>query len=154
MKAEYINPFVNCTMNVFKTMLDMKPVKGKLRLKEDNKTQHDISGIIGLSGKASGTVVLCFEKKVAFKVVEGLLKSPVNDINSDVTDAIGEMANMVAGRAKVELNKFGFDISISVPSVIIGNHSVASPRDIPTIIIPFTCEHGEFSVEVSLKTPK
>lgn len=154
MKAEYINPFVNSTVKVFKTMLGIDPVKGRIFLKEGSKATHDISGIIGLSGRASGSVVLCFSRAVAFSVAGKLLNAEVSEVDRDVTDAIGELANMIAGAAKADLNKFDFDISISIPSVVVGvGHTIAMPHDIPTIVIPFSSENGEFSVEVSLKTP-
>jgi len=57
MQAAYINPFISSLKNTFQTMLACKARRGALSLKEDCKAKHQVSGVIGLSGKAVGTVV-------------------------------------------------------------------------------------------------
>jgi CheY-specific phosphatase CheX len=41
--------------------------------------------------------------------------------------------------------------SISVPTVVIGQHKVAFPKGVPIISIPCGTEAGNFSIEVALK---
>ena len=66
-----------------------------------------------------------------------------------MTDAVGELANIIAGAAKADLQ--GLNVTISLPSVVVGtNHKVTTPKDIPSIVIPFSCTHGEFVVEVCI----
>ncbi len=155
MRVEYINPFIKSTLNLFKTMIGMMPTQGKPYVKTDDSVTHDVSGIIGLTGQASGSVVLSFSTSAALKIAGAFMGTEVTELNQDVTDAIGEMTNMVSGGAKAELNKFGFNISISIPSIVIGReHRISKPKDVPCVMVPFTTEFGDFSVEVSLKTPK
>ena len=59
---------------------------------------HDVSGVIGLSGKASGTVVVSVDREVAMCVTEKMLGDRPDTLNADVMDAIGEITNMIAGR--------------------------------------------------------
>jgi chemotaxis protein CheX len=69
-----------------------------------------------------------------------------------VSDAIGEIANIIAGNAKQHLTQF--NLSISLPKVIMGkDHTIASQRGVPTIVVPFESPLGNFAMEVSLKTP-
>ena len=155
MRVEYINPFIKSTLNMFKTMINLVPEQGKPFLKTDDTVSHDVSGIIGLTGQASGSVILSFSNEAALKIVSAFIGMEMKEIDPDVTDAIGELANMVAGGAKAELNKFGFNISVSIPNIIVGgDHRITKPKDVPCISIPFKTEHGDFSVDVSLKTPK
>lgn len=147
--AQYINPFLASAVNVFRTVLDCELKRGTLFLKGNVQPNHEISGVIGLSGKAAGTVVLSLGREVALKATEVMTGDAPPELNADVVDAIGELTNMIAGSAKSQLEQF--EMSISLPSVIIGhNHSVAFPRNTVPIGIPFDCRWGSVCVDVGL----
>jgi chemotaxis protein CheX len=112
---------------------------------------YDVSGIIGMSGEARGNVVLSFPKDAALKVVSAFAGIQSKCLDEDFCDAVGELANMVAGNAKKDLE--GLHVSISIPSVVLGrNHRIMTERKAPCICVPFTCDHGRFALEVSLVT--
>ena len=67
-KAEFINPFVSSAIEVFRTMLDCELKRGELYLKGHNQPDFDISGVVGLSGKASGAAVVSLGKQVALRL--------------------------------------------------------------------------------------
>jgi len=72
-------------------------------------------------------------------------------LNDDVTDAVGELANIIAGSAKKNLTDF--KITISLPTVVLGaEHSIFEPKDVLSMIIPFQCDAGKFDVAVNLKS--
>ena len=58
MKSEYINPFLNGTINVLKTMASVTPVPGKSYVKKNKLSTGDISEVIGLTGAKQGSVVV------------------------------------------------------------------------------------------------
>jgi chemotaxis protein CheX len=151
MRAEYINPFVNALSTTFKTMLDCEVHRGVpfLRSNEMSSPNKDICGVIGMSGKMMGMCIVGLSKSVAVKAASHLLMSPCDEINTEVTDAVGEIANMVAGAAKSQLEEH--ELRISLPSVIVGeNYQVRFPSTSPPICIPFQCEWGEILLEVGL----
>ena len=149
MRVEYINPFITATTNVFETMVNCKLTRGKIRVLNGESPIHPISGIIGLSGKAVGTVVLSLSEGVALKAAAALLMMEVTEINDDVIDAVGELANMVAGGAKSKLDEY--ELSISLPSVITGaGHEVRFPSNVTPICVPFECDWGSLTIEVGL----
>ena len=148
MKAEYINPFITSIISVFDTMLNCELTHGKLFLKTNHCPEHEISGIIGLSGKASGTVVLSLNRNTAISAAEALLGSRPPEINADVKDAVGELVNMVAGGAKAQLEQF--DMSLTIPTVITGRFSVEFPSKTPPICVPFESPWGSLTIEVGL----
>jgi chemotaxis protein CheX len=110
---------------------------------------HDVSAIIGMSGDVEGTVVLSFPSDTARRVVAVFTGSDAPLSNEDLSDAIGEVVNMVAGGAKAQFN--GKSISISCPSVVVGGHKIYGAKDSITVAIPCTCDCGEFSVEVAMR---
>jgi chemotaxis protein CheX len=149
MKAEYINPFMTSLTNAFDTMLSCPVQRGKLTLKSAATPQFEVSGVIGLSGNAVGTVVLSLSRDVAMKATSVMLMTEANELNSDVVDAVGELTNMVAGAAKAELEEY--KLSISLPNVVLGKgHEIRFPSNVTPICVPFSCEWGELAIEVGL----
>lgn len=147
--SKLIMPFVHSTMNVFTTMVNIKPTIAAPHLKTDAKVTHDVSGVIGFSGEVVGSVVVSFQLKTAQQLVNGLVGMEVDPNGPDFIDAIGELANMIAGNAKKDL---GLNASIAVPTVIIGrDHIIGRTSGIPCIVIPCTTDVGEFAVEVNIK---
>ena len=73
MKAEHINPFVRSTVAVFSTMCGCELTRGELSLKEQFQPEYEISGVIGLSGKLAGTVVVSLHESMALYIAETLL---------------------------------------------------------------------------------
>jgi chemotaxis protein CheX len=149
MDVRYINPFLSAIQNVFETMVNIPFTLGKPGLKKDDITSHEVSGIIGISGEVTGSVVVSFPESVALQIASALLGSELQKVDGDCTDTIGEIANMVAGDAKKGFPKA--DTSVSVPTVVIGKHKVAYPRGVPIITIPCKTSSGAFSIDVALK---
>lgn len=151
MKVAFINPFITATITTFEMMLKVKLLPGKPEIKTQPFPSFDISGIIGLSGDAIGSVVLSYPKIVALMAVSKFVGAEIKTIGPDVTDAIGELTNIVAGSAKAELQ--GMNVSISLPSVIMGrNHQISNPSGLESLVIPFNSEIGKINLEVCLKT--
>ncbi len=153
MDVRYVNPFVKSVTNVFNTMLQTEVTVGKPFLKTPKCDRPDVSGVIGLSGDVTGVVILGFTKDVAIAVAETFTGAKLTWDDPDFADALGELANMVAGGAKSNFE--GMNASISLPSVIVGaNHEVVGSRANPSLVIPCDAPMGHFTVEVALKIDK
>ncbi|MFA5863111.1 MAG: chemotaxis protein CheX [Phycisphaerae bacterium] len=151
MDVRYVNPFMGAIKNVFKTMLKLDVQFGKPYLKTVEQTSHDVSGIIGLSGDVVGTVIVSFPRLSAVKIASTFAGTALGDTDEDFSDAIGELANMIAGNAKKDIE--GLNISITTPSVVVGaGHQVKCAKIIPHLAIPCSCPAGSFVVEVGIKT--
>ena len=130
-------------------MLGCEPRRGQLALRGGSEGTYVVSGIIGLSGHAVGTVVLRFSAEVALRAASTMLMTDVPSINDDVLDAVGELTNMVAGAAKADLEEF--QLQVSLPNVITGaNHEVHFPSNVQPISIPFETDWGPMALEVGL----
>lgn len=152
MKVEYVNPFLVSTISTFKTMLGCVLTRGTPYVNNGSQPEHEVSGVIGLSGKAQGTVVVRLGREAALRATEAMLQERLPEINGDVVDAIGELANIIAGGAKAQLEHL--DLSISLPSVVTGKgHCIQFPTKVTPICIPFESEWGPITVEVGLSEP-
>jgi chemotaxis protein CheX len=144
-----IVPFVNSVREVFKTMVGVETTVQRPFVKVQPAPSYDVSGIIGFSGNIIGAVVVSFQKEAALKLVESFSGSACAIDSADFADAIGELANMVAGSAKKDL---GTQASITVPSVVIGpGHMLANLKDVPCVVVPCKTPVGDFCIEINIK---
>ena len=149
MQVEFINPFITSLDNAFRTMLACEVRRGAISLKDGHSPKFGISGIIGLSGKAVGTVVLSLSEAVALKAASTMLMCEATEIDADVVDAVGELTNMVAGGAKAELESYAMQVTL--PNVITGsNHDIRFPSDVTPICVSFDTDWGPLTLEVGL----
>lgn len=149
MQVELVNPFLSATTEVFRTMLSCELSRGQLALKKSHTPEFEVSGLIGLTGKCQGMVVVSLGRETAIRAAETLLAQPVSGLDAQVVDAVGELANMIAGAAKAKLAEY--ELSVGLPSVICGkNHSINFPSNSKPIVLPFDSPLGPVCVEVGL----
>jgi chemotaxis protein CheX len=149
MDPKLIVPLVNSVRAVFNTMVKVEVTILRPHLKNSPSVTYDVSGIIGLSGDLIGSIVVSFQMDAAAKLVSSFAGMALDPNGPDFPDAVGELANMIAGGAK---KAFGVMASITTPNVIIGaGHSVARLSDVPCVVIPCQTPVGNFAVEVSIK---
>lgn len=151
MDVKLINPFINATLNVLQTMAFIKCQAGKPYLKKDSVAQGDVSGVIGFTGESNGTISVTFDELCILKVVSNMFGEEMKELNDEVSDAVGEITNMISGQARQELETMGRLFHGAIPSVITGkNHKIESTAKGPKIAIPFTTDAGTFTISVCL----
>jgi chemotaxis protein CheX len=151
MDVRFINPFLNGTVSVLKTMAFVEPRPGKPFLKKDSIAKGDITGIIGLTGSVRGSLALSFSEGSILKIVSNMLGEEIKSINADIKDAVGEITNMICGSARKELETLGFNSTAAIPTVVSGKgHSITHVLGGPSIIIPFETADGPFVVDICI----
>ncbi|MBF0241812.1 MAG: chemotaxis protein CheX [Desulfamplus sp.] len=149
MDVKLINPFINATLNVLETMAFMRVTPGKPYLKKDNMAKGDVTGVIGLTGVANGTISVTFQEKCILAIVSNMLGEKMEHLDADIADAVGELTNMISGQARRELEEIGKIFKAAIPSVIMGrSHSIAHYTNGPRIAISFSTDNGDFTIEV------
>lgn len=153
MDVRFINPFIASVKVVFSTMLKTDVMFSKPLVKAAWEQNADVSAVIGLSGDAVGSVVLSFPIRTAVQAASKFSGVEMAPTHEDFADALGELANMVAGNAKAKFD--GLSVSISLPSVIVGReHTVSQSKLSPRLAIPCDSALGRFCVEVAMKVDK
>ena len=138
---KYIQPFIKVCETVFHEFCQTEVTAGRVFFvsKDEYESNWDISGIIGLSGEASGAVAISLKDVTAFQVTKTLTGSEHSSLDADVTDAVGEIINIIAGNVKKNFEE-ELKIKISLPTIVKGKaHSIVWPSEKTRIIcIPFT----------------
>jgi chemotaxis protein CheX len=148
--VRYINPFIAAVQHVFKTMLKTEILVSRPTIRDKDTPDSDVAAIIAFSGAATGNVTLCFSKKTAVRVARKFTGARL--LTQDPTalsDALGELANMVAGQARATLPEGG--IEVSLPQVVIGHqHRGPQSSGSPVLVLPCDSNLGRFSVQVTM----
>lgn len=152
MKAELINPFLEATVSVIKTMAFVDIQAGKPFIKKSTVSRGDISGVVGITGESEGSLSLTFSKECICQIVGNMFGEPCNDITEEVKDAVGELTNMISGDARRRLEALGIQLAGAIPSVITGpGHEIRHVTKEPIISIPFATGNGDFNIELCFK---
>lgn len=148
---EIQDKMIEATKEIFTTMIMME-----ITLEETQESHgpltDNITAMIGLAGTHKGVLAVHFPYAVALAITSSFLMMDVTEINDDVHDAMGEIANMLGGNVKTILSEKGRDIDLSMPSTISGSeYSFQSDKDVDRVIIKFGTEKGAFLVELDLE---
>jgi len=151
---QYIQPFIKVCKHVFKEFLNIElDAKLPYFMERETVTEWDVSGVIGLTGEARGSVVISLRENLAIKLTTILTGTEHTGLDADVVDAVGEIINIIAGNVKQELEE-SFRLVISLPTIVKGKeHSINWPDGQARVIcIPFNIsETDNFTLSVALE---
>ena len=155
---QYIQPFVKVCESVFNNFcnIEVKPGRVYFLTKDEYAKMWDMSGIIGLSGEVSGAVAISMSDQTAIQITKALTGKDHTAFDTDVTDAIGEIINIITGNVKKDFEE-DLRIRISLPSIVKGkDHSIVWPSEKTRIIcIPFHIfEDQEICLSVAMDQTK
>ena len=153
MDVKFINPFLDGTAEVLNKMAQINPVAGKSFAKTHDTAYGDVSGIIGMTGDAIGSLALTFSEKCIIGIISKMLGESHAEINKEVMDAVGELTNMISGASRKLMEKDNLKVFAAIPTVVFGKaHSVRHVIQGPSIVIPFKTEYGDFVIDVCLQS--
>ncbi|GEM_PF-5471967 len=121
-----LNSFVKeATENIIEATVGWKiegsvPIERSIDILENNKTSG-INVIINFIGTIKGAIILTCSNNMARNITSLMLGNEQNLSEEDIKDALGELLNMIAGMAKTKYSEKLGNITISVPTTIIGN---------------------------------
>ena len=149
MDVTLINPFIEATVHILETMASTKAEAGKPYLKEDNVARGDVTGVIGLTGNANGSISVSFTEETILSIVSNMFGEEIKELNEEIKDTVGEITNMISGQARQKLDEIGRSLKAAIPSVIMGkDHTITHISKHPVIAIPFHTRDDEFTIEV------
>ena len=133
-------------------MLDLEISSGEIQ--EDGPASSQASGVIallGLAGEWVGNGRICCTPEFGCKMASQLLMQTYTDVNEEVLDAIGEVANMIIGNVKNSLEERLGNLSLSPPTVIHGQNFEARNVGIKErLTVHFTSGSEELQIQLSI----
>ena len=103
----------------------------------------NVMAVVAFAGAHSGSVAFYCTEETAPTITGAMAGLPPADVQGEMTDAIGEITNMIAGTFRTKMADPGTPWAISVPTVIVGDHlrtrHVGAGR---TVLCTFTTAGG------------
>lgn len=150
-KEELTEKIIASTVEIFTGMVMMEVEAVDESIDKLGQIKNSITGMVGLAGTHRGVLAVHLPNNVAMAITSSFLGMEITEVNEDVQDAIGEIANMLGGDLKTFLSDKGKDIQLSLPSTIAGEeYTFMSQADADVVIVPFAAPEGKFFVEVEL----
>jgi len=110
---------------------------------------HSVTAMVGFAGLFNGLLSLHVPQTLALKFTSSMLGMEVTELDDDVNDALGEIANMAAGSFKHHLSKEGHEVRLSTPSVVSGGeYDIASGSLGDTLTLQYHCYGEPFMISV------
>ncbi len=146
-----LKQLIDDTRSVFSTMLGLDLMHLPLEVDPMEHFKDSVSAMVGLAGTYNGLISIHQPATLAIKLTETMLDMEVNEVDQDVFDALGEIANMVAGNIKQHLSRGGLDVRLSTPSVASGSDYIICAKQANSMNLLFDLDEEWMLVSVVLE---
>lgn len=148
---KYAQDISDSTQEIFSSMVMLDVSPGEPFKRTNSTLENSISGIIGLAGSVKGILAIHLPDKAALAITTAFLGVDVEEIDEDVCDAVGELANMLGGSIKTIIDPGGSEVQLSMPSAIHGEeYAVDCLADAEAVTVPFAFNGQTFMVELQI----
>jgi chemotaxis protein CheX len=145
-----IKNLIEDTRSVFSTMLGLELMHLPLEVDPLKNFTDCISAMVGLAGTYNGLVSVHQPISLGTRLAGVMLDTELEEGDKDILDALGEVANMVAGNFKQHLSKGGSDIRLSTPSVVTGHEYLISCKEAGSLNLLFDLDEEWLLISVVL----
>ena len=151
MKVQLVNRYVQSALNVISKETGLPVQRGGLLLEGNPYTTEDVTAVIGISGKLSGSIYLSMTETVALKLISATLGQETTELDDLGQSGIAEMANVIAGTAGIELAEDGIETTVNPPLVLVGKGARLSTVEIQRLVVPLQTVFGDIKLHVALR---
>lgn len=152
MQEKLVQEMKDATESVLGTMMGVTAVAGDVVA--DSPGPGPIGGVsamVGIVGPWAGTGSVSCDEKLACILAGRMLMSEYTEINDEVLDAMGEIANMVIGNVKTNLEVSLGPLALGVPTVTYGkDFATRSTVKQSWLLVPFDCEGHSLFIQMQL----
>jgi chemotaxis protein CheX len=151
MKVEFVNPFVQAATEVLDSELGGEAQRGTLHLKKTAFTTNEVTALVGVTGMLSGLVLYCMSQQTALRIVSRMMGKDFEEFDAVAQSGIGELANVITGRAGILLSEAGYPTNITPPALVIGQGTMITTLDLVRLVLPLETAPGALDIQVVLK---
>lgn len=151
MRTDIFNAFIVAAGEVLVSEANLQINRGPLTLERDAYVTNDVSVLISLVGDVWGIAVISLGFDTAKAITSRILDQEMNEFSELAQSGVGELGNVVVGRASTKLAEQGYRTDISVPTLIVGKGSRISTLGIDRLIVPLETELGIIRLDLALR---
>jgi chemotaxis protein CheX len=137
---------------VFDMMLGMQVEPGESYVETGApRPSEGVVALIGLGGAWMGTGMVTCPVELSCKFAAAMMMSEYAGVTDEVLDAMAEIANMIFGHMKTEIEEQLGGLSLSIPTVVFGrNFATRNVSQQPWSVIPVKVGDDTFELRICL----
>lgn len=151
MKAEYINPFYQATIDVFKLMLDLDIAKDASTSMQKMLGSTEVGIVIEITGDLSGSILYRFPETMILEMVKIMSGMEIDTLDSFVTSALGEVSNIISGNAVSNLFGQNYNCDIKPPRIVVADEEPITLDAKQVLKIPLVTTIGNLQIHIALE---
>lgn len=153
MKVEYINPFIQASNTVIKSICGVETKMGRVSLKSSSFYLSSFIISINVSGNIDGKIFFEMNSETAKKIASSMMGGrPIFKLDNISKSALCELGNMIIGNASTIFSESSINVNMNAPTLLIGD-KIQMQNKIPTFVIPMKPEKlGEFKIYINAQS--
>lgn len=141
-------------VRVFATMLEKELLCEAPHFEAEQRTATDgVIAQICVVGTSSITCLICCSGDLACRIAAILLMQECTDVDEEVLDAMAEMANMILGNVRTDLDALLGEVSLSIPTVTHGKDFMVHSHSKKWMLLPFQMDGLTLTIKVCFEPP-
>jgi chemotaxis protein CheX len=140
-------------IEVFKSTFEVDAQLIEVHQTKNYTSVGDVSGICGMmQDRLEGKLVISFSQAAISNILSRIYDRRVKADDDIAKQGAAELTNMIYGRLKLRLNNNGFDLRMTLPSVVVGpGHSIHHQSCEETAVFVFKFDNKyTFDVAVAI----
>ena len=146
MKVEFVNPFIQAATEVLESELGGESQRGELRLHKSAVTTDEVTAIVGVTGTVMGLVLYSMNETTALAILSRTMNQDFGEFDALAQSGIGELGNVITGRAGVLLSQAGYPSNMTPPAVVVGKGTMVTTLDLSRLVLPLETAVGGLAV--------
>ncbi len=151
MRADIAQPFLLAARGVLEQELGGEVGRGQITVERGDFEAGEITAVVGVTGALSGAVMYRMSEATALAIVGQMMNQEFRELDALARSGIGELGNVITGRAGVLLEKAGISADIAPPMLIVGRGGILSSLDIARLVVPLETRVGAIDLQIALK---
>jgi chemotaxis protein CheX len=150
-KVEFVNPFIQAATEVLESELGGESQRGELRLQKSAVTTDEVTAIVCVTGTVAGLVLYSMNETTALAILSRTMNQDFREFDALAQSGIGELGNVITGRAGVLLSQAGYPSNMTPPAVVVGKGTMVTTLDLSRLVLPLETAVGGLEVQIVLR---
>ena len=151
MKVEFVNPFIEAACEVLESELGGEAQRGEVRLQKSAITTDEVTALVGVTGTVIGLVLYSMSLATAVALASRMMGQEFQELDALAQSGIGELSNVITGRAGVLLSEAGYPSNITPPALVVGRGTMVTTLDLNRLVFTLQTEVGDLEVQLVLR---
>jgi chemotaxis protein CheX len=151
MRADVVGPFLHAAKEVLEQELGGDVGRGKVKVERGDFEAGEVTAVVGVTGALSGAVMYRMSEATALAIVGQMMGRKFDELDALARSGVGELGNVITGRAGVLLERAGVRAEIAPPMLIVGRGGSMSSLDIPRLLVPLETRAGGIDLQIALR---